>query len=140
MSAKLGSISFALLLSVTAMSCGPSSRNNGDGCAGICSALGYQACAGDGSFLPPVTCNPDEVCDPVLGCVVCVPDQLYCGGPTANDVLRCNGEGTGGELVESCPADNVCSNGQCKTPCEAAMDHPSNLGCDFWAADLDNES
>jgi len=27
-----------------------------------------------------------------------------------------------------------------KTPCEAALDHPSNVGCDFWAADLDNEA
>jgi hypothetical protein len=30
--------------------------------------------------------------------------------------------------------------GQCKTPCQAALDHPSNVGCDFWAADLDNEA
>ena len=34
----------------------------------------------------------------------------------------------------------MCSNGACKTPCEAAEDHPSNVGCDFWAADLDNEA
>ncbi|MBA3464231.1 MAG: IgGFc-binding protein, partial [Deltaproteobacteria bacterium] len=34
----------------------------------------------------------------------------------------------------------ACSGGQCKTPCEAAEDNPSNVGCDFWAADLDNEA
>jgi len=34
----------------------------------------------------------------------------------------------------------VCSGGQCKTPCQAAEDHPSNVGCEFWAADLDNEA
>ena len=28
----------------------------------------------------------------------------------------------------------------CKGPCEAALDTPSNVGCDFWAADLDNEA
>ena len=122
------------------MSCGPSARQNGDGCAGICSALGYQACADNGAFEPPVACNPDETCDPVAGCVVCVPDQLYCGGPTDNDILKCNGEGSGGDVVMTCGANEVCSNGACKTPCEAAQDHPSNLGCDFWAADLDNES
>jgi len=140
MRAKLAAATFALLFGVTAMSCGPSARNSGDDCAGICSALGYQACAGDGSFEPPVACNPDETCDPVAGCVVCVPDTLYCGGPTSNDILRCNGEGTGGDFVASCAQGEVCSNGDCKTPCEAAEDHPSNLGCDFWAADLDNES
>ncbi len=133
-------VSVALLLYVSAMTaCGPDSRDSGD-CAGICSALGYQACDGAGGFLPPVACGPDEICDPTRGCVVCVPDALYCAGPTANDVFRCNSEGTGGELDHSCAAEEVCSNGECKTPCEAAADNPSNLGCDFWAADLDNEA
>jgi len=35
---------------------------------------------------------------------------------------------------------SVCSQGVCKTPCDAALDYPSNVGCDFWAADLDNEA
>jgi hypothetical protein len=137
---QLALVSFTLLLGLTAIACGPSARQNGDGCAGLCTALGYQKCAEGGGFEPPVACGPDEVCDPNAGCVTCVPDQLYCGGATSNDVLRCNGEGTGGELVESCGQGEVCSAGQCKTPCEAAADNPSNLGCDFWAADLDNES
>ncbi|HEY4182097.1 MAG TPA: IgGFc-binding protein [Kofleriaceae bacterium] len=38
-----------------------------------------------------------------------------------------------------CPTGTVCSMGTCKTPCEASEDSPSNLGCDFLAADLDNE-
>src|SRR6188768_419088 len=110
-------VSIGLLL--LAVACGPNNRNNGD-CTSICSALGHQQCHEDGSFDPPVACGPDEVCDPERGCVVCVPDSLYCYGPTANDVYRCNGEGTGGELVEMCKPDEVCSNGACKTPCEAA--------------------
>jgi hypothetical protein len=80
------------------------------------------------------------MCDPNAGCVVCPPDGLYCYGPTSNEVWRCNHDGTGGTHVETCDANSVCSNGECKTPCEAAADNPSNLGCDFWAADLDNES
>ena len=40
----------------------------------------------------------------------------------------------------ACPAGEVCSAGACKTPCEAADDNPSNVGCDFWAADLPNEA
>jgi hypothetical protein len=137
---KLAVVSFALLLGSTVVTCGPNARQQGDNCTGLCTALGFQQCHDDGTFDPPVACGPDEVCDPTAGCVVCVPDQLYCGGPTSNDVLRCNGEGTAGTHVESCGEGEVCSNGQCKTPCEAAEDNPSNLGCDFWAADLDNES
>jgi hypothetical protein len=132
-------VSIALLFGsiLTLPTCGPGPRNTGDSCTGMCTALGFQQCHDDGTLDPPIACGPDEVCDPEHGCVVCVPDQLYCGG---NDVLRCNSEGTGGEVVESCPPDVVCSDGACKTPCEAVVDNPSNLGCDFWAADLDNEA
>ena len=122
------------------LGCGPSPRDNGPDCTGVCTALGFEQCHEDGTFDPPVLCGADEVCDPLHGCVVCVPDQLYCAGPQENDVYRCNSGGTGGSIVESCPMDNVCSGGQCKTPCQAAEDHPSNVGCEFWAADLDNEA
>lgn len=122
------------------LGCGPGPRNNQPDCTGLCTSFGFQQCHEDGSFDPPVACGPDETCDPIAGCVVCPPDQLYCAGEGSNDVYRCNAAGTGGMLVEACPADHVCSNGQCKTPCDAAEDKPSNVGCDFWAADLDNES
>lgn len=127
------------LLLLAAAACGPGRRNEAT-CTGICTSFGFQQCHDDGTFDPPVACGPDEICDPIHGCVVCPADQLYCGGPAENDIYRCNGEGTGGTFVEACPTDQVCSNGACKTPCEAALDKPSNVGCDFWAADLDNES
>ncbi|MDQ3364015.1 MAG: IgGFc-binding protein [Myxococcota bacterium] len=129
-----------LLLPAALATCGPGARNTDGDCTGVCTSLGYQQCQEDGTFDAPVQCGVGEVCDPTRGCVVCVPDSLYCFGPTGNDVYRCNDEGTGGELVEACGADEACSNGGCKTPCEAALDHPSNVGCDFWAADLDNEA
>jgi hypothetical protein len=131
---KVPFVAFVLLLAA----CGPDGRN-GDGCPGICSALGYQAC-NDGAYSEPVSCGPDQTCDPNAGCVVCPPEGLYCGGPSNNDVFRCNKDGTAGTQVSSCPADSVCSQGDCKTPCEAALDNASNVGCDFWAADLDNEA
>ncbi len=125
---------------LVAAACGPGSRDIGPDCTSVCTALGFGQCREDGSFDPPVACGPDQTCDPLHGCVVCVPDELYCAGPTGNDIHRCNGQGTDGTYVESCPMDNACSGGQCKTPCEAAEDNPSNVGCDFWAVDLDNES
>jgi hypothetical protein len=124
-----------IALSFLLAACGPDGRNNGD-CPGICSALGYQECH-DGAFSEPIACAADQVCDPNAGCVVCPPDGLYCS--TDHDVSKCNKDGTGGTPVESCGED-VCSNGHCKTPCEAALDNASNVGCDFWAVDLDNEA
>jgi hypothetical protein len=128
----------ALIICLAVAACGPSGRDNGGNCPGLCTALGYQEC-NDGAYSPPVECGLDQICDPNAGCVVCPPEQLYCAGPTANDVFRCNKDGTAGDFVEACPADHVCSGGECKTPCEAAEDNPSNVGCDFWAVDLDNE-
>src|SRR5258706_3652609 len=129
----------ALVICAFAISaCGPNPRDNSN-CTSVCSALGWQQCHDDGSFDPPIACGPDQVCDPSTGCVVCVPDELYCAGNTDNSVYRCNHDGTDGTLVMDCPADQVCSGGQCKTPCEAAAEHPSNLGCDFWSVDLKND-
>src|SRR5437764_318905 len=119
------------------IACGPPNRDNGS-CPGLCSALGYQKCNSDGSYGAPMSCGPGETCDPIKGCIVCSPDELYCGGPQDNQVWRCNHDGTGGTEVMDCPQDDVCSMGACKTPCDAALDNPSNVGCDFWAADLKN--
>jgi hypothetical protein len=128
-------VAFLLLV----VGCGPDGRDNGGNCPGICSALGFQEC-NDGQYGEPVACGLDQMCDPNAGCVVCPPGGLYCYGPTSNEVWQCNKDGTDGTHVETCDVNSVCSNGECKTPCEAAADHPSNLGCDFWAADLDNEA
>jgi IgGFc binding protein len=127
----------ACLVTLFIITCGPGGRDHGD-CPGICSALGYQACH-DGAYGDPMPCGPDQICDPNAGCVVCPPDELYCAGDTGNTVYRCNHDGTGGDPVMDCGADEVCSMGQCKTPCEAAEDNPSNVGCDFWAVDLKND-
>ncbi len=128
-------VSALLILSA---SCGPGGRDGAGNCPGICSALGYQEC-NDGQYSDPVACAADQVCDPTYGCTVCPPEGTYCSAD-GTEVLQCNADGTGGTVVETCPADSVCSGGHCKTPCEAAADNPSNLGCDFWAADLDNEA
>jgi hypothetical protein len=120
------------------LACGPGGRQGGN-CPGLCTAFGYQEC-NDGQYAPPVSCGPDQICDPNVGCVVCPPEALYCDGPTSTEVWRCNKDGTAGTKVMDCPAESVCSMGQCKTPCDAALDHPSNVGCVFWAVDLDNEA
>lgn len=66
-----------------------------------------------------------------------------CGAPKRDpgggDDQGSNAGDAGLTCDPSCPDNMVCSQGQCKTPCAAAEDNPSNVGCDFWAVDLDNE-
>jgi hypothetical protein len=81
----------------------------------------------------------DLTCDPTLGCVACAPGTTYCVG---NEVHACTDQGTAeGPLVETCDVDAglTCSDGVCKTACEIAEDQPSNVGCEFWAVDLDQQ-
>ncbi len=136
---RVNTFLFCTLLLVVASACGPKARNTGPDCTSVCSALGFQQCREDGTFEPVVACGPEEVCDLVQGCVVCVAGQTYCGGPDESEIWTCNADGTGGSKSMDCPADTVCSQGECKDACARALDEPSNVGCDFWAADLDNE-
>src|SRR4051812_49191461 len=67
---------------------------------------------------------------------------VACGTPKRGAGGDDDGTTDGGSTScpSTCPDGTTCSNGMCKTPCEAALDHPSNVGCEFWAADLDNEA
>jgi hypothetical protein len=77
---------------------------------------------------------------PDVGCRDCYPGRNYCAGPDDNQVWECNDDGMGGTLVETCDQGRLCHNGFCLTPCERADMEPSNVGCHFWAVDLDNEA
>jgi hypothetical protein len=56
-----------------------------------------------------------------------------------NGVHTCTDDGKPGGLVEACDATKgmACAGGKCTTACEAAALAQSNIGCEFWAADLD---
>lgn len=105
------------------------------GC-GDCLGLTFTPCDSDGNPLAPVDCP--EACAPGLGCVPCVPGEVRCVG---NDVTECRPDGSGYEVIETCDAANnlVCSNGECVGGCQAADEQPSNVGCEFWAVDLDQQ-
>ena len=75
-----------------------------------------------------------------MGGGLCTPGQTYCSGEDGDEIWECNGDGTGGRYVESCDGALACSRGECLTACEAAANDPSNVGCEFWAVDLDNEA
>jgi hypothetical protein len=71
-------------------------------------------------------------------------DKAGCsaGGKTCvgNDVHDCSADGGVGAFVKSCDdTGNFCRGGECASGCEAAANQPTNVGCEFWAVDLDNE-
>ena len=118
-------VSLISLISLALFACGPNATSTGvgDGGEAICEPA----------------CPVDEVCVPDVGCRDCYPDRNYCNGVDDNEVWHCNADGNGGTLVEDC-GDSICVNGFCLTPCERADMEPSNVGCQFWAVDLDNEA
>jgi hypothetical protein len=106
------------------------------GC-GACIGQVYTPCTAGGGSGAPVTCEDPLVCVPNKGCLACAPGGTYC---VANDVHACNADGTLGNKVGACDPSKgeICAGGVCKTECQAAADSPSNVGCEFWAVDLDN--
>lgn len=100
----------------------------------------WNYCEPDGEFLRGATDDCPArglVCVPQIGCAVCEPETRYCDG---DDVVICNADGTGGDVVETCVLEegDVCRSGECQNLCDLAIFDKSYQGCEFYAADLDN--
>jgi hypothetical protein len=77
-------------------------------------------------------------CASALGaCAPCVPRSTSCDELT---VLRCPDDGSGFERGETCDPElgEACRGGGCLNLCAQAAEHRSNVGCEYWAVDLDN--
>ncbi|MCA9595282.1 MAG: IgGFc-binding protein [Myxococcales bacterium] len=115
---------------------GGTAGNDGGLSCGFCAGNQYTPCD-NGKAGTPVDCP--KACAPTVGCTECVPGTKSCVG---NEVHRCSSDGSNtDELVETCDVANgvVCSNGKCSDACQVAEDQPSNVGCEFWAVDLDQQ-
>jgi hypothetical protein len=78
------------------------------------------------------------VCAPTLfQCKVCVPDQQGCD---KFKVTRCRADGSGTDFTDTCEPDigEACRAGGCVQLCNQATIERSNVGCEYWAVDLDN--
>jgi hypothetical protein len=78
------------------------------------------------------------VCAPtLLACTKCIPDDTRCAGA---NVERCLADGSGFEPLRSCNTTPgvSCRDGHCVNLCSLAREQWSNVGCEYWAVDLDN--
>jgi hypothetical protein len=107
-----------------------------------CSGDNLQTCAGDvhaQTWQPTDDCSARGlVCAASLsGCAVCNPGALDC---QAQAVVRCDASGQTWQQSQTCDVSHgyACRLGACQELCDQASAQQSNIGCEYYAADLDN--
>ena len=99
-------------------------------------SLQAMKCSADGqSASLAQECEGQQVC--VGGqCRVCVAGQKRCTDQIAE---VCAPDGDAWQVAMDCTAKNLsCVGGLCLSPCSSDIKSNSNVGCDYWAVDLDN--
>ena len=102
------------------------------GMCGVCIGSSYLSCENGQTTteLCPHACTAGK------GCTGCSGTGTICVG---NAIHKCSGEGVAGEQVKTCDAaaGELCHNGACENGCAIAEAESSNVGCEFYAVDLD---
>ncbi len=78
------------------------------------------------------------VCAPtLLACTACVPGKASCED---QQLSRCDESGSAYVFEDTCDPSlgEACREDGCVQLCNAAADERSNVGCEYWAVDLDN--
>lgn len=113
-------------------------------CAGtpnrlVCEGHWSAQCGASGPARDAVNCSLDDLtCVVDVGCRVCVPNAAGCNAN--NEVYRCNADGSGFSVTQTCGAATVCNaaaNG-CIDMCADAESSSSYVGCDYWAVTTSN--
>jgi len=107
-----------------------------------CADALLQSCQMKGSSTAWVTSDDcgqrGQVCAPsLLACANCNPATYSCDG---QNVVLCSDDGTTQTTTSTCNPGiaEACRAGQCQNLCNQAQAEKSNVGCEYWAVDLDN--
>jgi hypothetical protein len=100
-----------------------------------CNGLELQECDSQGNSYQFVQACQADCFDGA--CHACTPGKTTCDG---DQVMQCGQDGESLTLVKDCdPAQTgeVCKLGTCYSLCIENIKLNTNVGCDYWAADLD---
>jgi hypothetical protein len=107
-----------------------------------CSGALVQTCGGDPnapSWQTATDCSgAGQTCVPAIAaCGICNPGAVDCH---VQDVVTCDLTGQTWQTTESCDTAKgfACRGGSCVQLCQEATQQQSNVGCEYWGADLDN--
>jgi hypothetical protein len=112
--------------------CAPGEIN---GCDGL---KAQWVCTEDGKALASHACQEGEKCvQGECGVVECTPGFGMC--VDSGTFRMCLPDGSGyGDPVD-CELGKTCVGGMCMSLCEADIKQNTNVGCQYWAVDLDND-
>ncbi|HEY1695721.1 MAG TPA: IgGFc-binding protein [Polyangiaceae bacterium] len=104
-----------------------------------CAGAVLQTCSASATWDTTVDCGASgEVCATALGaCAACAPGSMQCQG---QNVVTCDPSGATWVPSGACdPGEGfACRQGVCQQLCQQASAEQSNVGCEYWGADLDN--
>lgn len=107
-----------------------------------CTPIAYERCektdAGVAWIIQDECYSKGLVCVTSLQrCAECVPKSTACKG---SDVIACGDDGTVASVLQTCATESgfACRAGTCLHLCQNARQEKSNVGCEYWAVDLDN--
>jgi hypothetical protein len=105
-------------------------------------AVGLEQCragAGGPEWVTTDDCGSRGlICAPaIVRCAKCAPGATRCAGSA---VEQCKGDGTAFAPDHPCDTSigDACRDGACVNLCDRAGEQRSNVGCEYWGADLDN--
>jgi hypothetical protein len=113
----------------------------GQGAGVICDGTVAHTCDGAGHDTAMTDCAASsQICAPGLGCRVCVPNHISCGGDTGETVELC--DGAGATLMPGPTCDPAmgehCSAHGCQDLCAQAVTDHSYIGCEYFPTVLPN--